>query len=108
MEQNTIDKILLDLEKIRLRPTMCFGHYEDFQSAVAFFIGFNHALILLNQSLPAREIYNQIYDEKGYKWSPNGVVTSMKEKSLSNEEIVIEIVSIEIEAWKRFRTRNQI
>jgi hypothetical protein len=102
MSREYIDKFIELFEAVWARPLMYFGKY-DTDAVVLFTHGLYMSLSLTNHSFPALEIYREVSKNRGWHFNALGIVPDMKAKGLSNEEMVKELVSVEIEVWKTFR-----
>jgi len=102
MNSEYIDKIIEFFKAVKTRPIMYFGKYET--DAVEIFThGFYMSLSITNQSFPDLEIRKEASKNRGWNFNAMGIVPHMKKKGLSDEEMVRELISVEIETWKVFR-----
>ena len=102
MEKEQINKYIEFIEPMLIRPLMYFGKY-DTDVVTVYFHGMYDSLKITNQSFPNSEIHQQAAKNLGWNYNALGIVPHMNEKNLTNEEMVKELVSLEIEAWKIFR-----
>lgn len=102
MDTKYIDKFIKFFEKMLACPVMYFGKY-DTDSVVLYIQGLYVSLSMTNHSFPDEKIYREVSKNRGYHFNALGIIPDMKKKDLSNEEMVKELISVEIEAWKVFR-----
>lgn len=102
MDKAHIDKIIEFFEAVKVRPTMYFGKY-DTEAFRIFTHGFYMSLSITKQSFPNLEMRKVAAKTRGWNFNALGIIPDMKEKELSNEDMVKELISVEIETWKIFR-----
>lgn len=101
MEQEKIERIIEQLENIKTRPAMCIGNTEDVEALIHFFHGYSAAIFIIEgDRMPTLDVYHETQRRRGWQISALGIVPEMKEKGFSDAEIVQELITIEIEAWK--------
>jgi hypothetical protein len=102
MNREYIDKFIKLFEEVLSCPIMYFGKY-DTDAVVLSTQGLYMSLSITNHSFPNEKIYREVSKNRGWHFNALGIIPDMKAKGLSNEEMVKELVSVEIEAWKIFR-----
>ncbi len=93
-------KVLLGtLEGLRRRPEMYIIGKNNVEALLSFLYG----MFTLCSHLTGfdRSTFLEIAKRRGWQESPRGVVPSMREAGLSEEEIVKELIEIEIAAYKQ-------
>lgn len=109
MSLNDHKKNVLDqLDAISKRPAMYFGSEENVASAESYLHGYNAALsvTLTGDYHGISDLYGETMIQRGWKWSAAGVTHQMREKGLSDKEIVAELIQIELQCFKQFFDRN--
>lgn len=81
---------------------MYFGKY-DTDVVNIFTHGLYMSLSITNQSFPNLDIRVKAAKNCGWHFNALGIIPDMKKKELSDEEMVKELISVEIETWKIFR-----
>ena len=102
MKREVIDKIIDFFEAVRARPLMYFG-INDTNAVIIFTDGFYMSLSITNQSFPSLDIKKEASKNRGWNFNALGIIPHIKEKGMLDEEMVRELISVEIEAWKIFR-----
>lgn len=102
MNKASVDKIVEFFEAVKARPLMYFGKYST-DSVIAFTYGFYMSLSITDQPFPDLDTQKKASKNRGWNFNALGIVPHMKEKGLSDKEMVRELISVEIEAWKIFR-----
>jgi len=94
-----VEEIIERLEVISLRPTSWVANLDQ---ALGFLHGLQMACSIAGLKCGYDDVYRDVAIERGWIWLvASGALPSMKEKGLSDLEIIKELLSIEIEAWKR-------
>lgn len=83
---------------------MYYGKY-DTDAVIVFTHGFYMSLTITNQTFPSLDIQKEAARNLGWNFNALGIVPHMKQKGLSDEEMVRELISVEIGAWKILRDR---
>ncbi|KAB2903001.1 MAG: hypothetical protein F9K27_14595 [Anaerolineae bacterium] len=97
--EDIVQKIIETLSIIRLRPKMYFRNVGELKAMLA---GFNMACGLFGYPSGFDDAYRQAVVERGWKWLPAaGVLPALIENGLDDDSIVEELLTIEIEAWKK-------
>ncbi len=102
MNKELASKIIEAFENVLARPLMYFGKY-DTDVVIAFTHGFYMSLNITNQSSPSLDAKIFAAKNRGWKFNALGIIPHMKEKKLTSEEMVKELILLEIETWKLFR-----
>lgn len=95
-----IERIIEILRSARGRKAMYLGT-ADVASAEDFLNGFQVGCFACGQDIPP-EIRERVTTERGWRWSAMGPIVQMRERGLTEEEIIDELFAIEIEAWEAF------
>ena len=99
MDRNEKINELLDvLQFMREKPRMFFSGVEAGNN---FLRGFNIAAGLCLDLPSDDDIRGKVTTEKGWTWSSLPPWSEMKEQGLDDTAIIDEMLSIEIEVWKR-------
>ena len=102
---NTINRVIEYLEYVLLRPGMYFGTRLDVDSLTIFLTGFYSSFSVAGLGLfetPRDETYKAVVEERGWEMSAvRGIWHSMQAKGLSEEDVFREVLTVEIEAWKK-------
>lgn len=103
------EKIIGFLESVQLRPYMYVGGCEQYSSnpASIWLGGFNVALNLLGFQAYHADILQEVVAGRGYEMNAGAPDYEMKQRGMSEEEMVNECLSIEIEVWKRVLVKLQ-
>ncbi len=104
MDREHVDEIIQFFEAVKARPLMYFGKF-DTEAVLLFTHGFYMSLSIAKQTFPSLEIQKDASKNRGWNFNALGITPHMKQKELSDEEMVKELISVEIEAWKIFRER---
>lgn len=101
MEHEKIEEIIEQLESIKKRPAMFLGKPDDVDAITHFLNGYHAAIFMIKgERIPILDDYKKIREQRGWEWNATSVAREMKEKSIPDKEIVQELITIEIEAWK--------
>ena len=92
--------IIGQLENVYQRPALFIGRRDDVAGAVDFLAGFLTACDALGFRY-SRDISRHVIVENEWEPSSQGVWLQMREKGLSEEEIVKELVQLEIKGWQK-------
>ncbi len=103
MKSEEVENIIKLCEAILARPSMYFGNSNDYSAVIHFTSGLYSALDAINQLSPTYPNRQEIYKMRGWEFTQFGAANEMKEKGLSNEEIVKELTLVELKVWKAFR-----
>ena len=106
MDSEYTDKFIEFFEEVLARPLMYFGK-NDADAVIIFTHGLYTSLYITNHSFPSEEIYREVSKNRGWHFNALGIIPDMKKKGLSDEEMVKELISVEIEAWKVFRDSSE-
>jgi len=97
--QATIAKLLLVLEHARERPGMYFSNID---AADSFLRGFRIAAnTCIGMNDLVHKFRGQVTIERGWVWSSLPPWGEMKQTGMSEQDVIKEMLTIEIEAWKR-------
>ena len=99
MNQEQIDKIIAMLEAFRKYPQMYTGRV-DIDLTLAYLHGFEAGLRLYDNNQPGK-LRSKVTEERGWQVNALHPSSQMRERGMTPEAIVDEILVIEIEAWKR-------
>ncbi len=102
MKREEVKNIIKLYEAVLMRPSMYFGNSRDYSAVIHFTSGLYSALVATNQSSPTYPNRQEIYKMQGWEFTQFGAVNEMKEKGLSDEEIVKELTLVELKVWKSF------
>ena len=97
MDKAYIAAIIAKLEDVRQRPLMWIGQFENI---VPFINGFNTACLSTIYNI-RDNFYEEVANERGWHVSAQGPESFMREKGLTESQIVDELLTIHIELWKR-------
>jgi len=92
--------IIGELENVYKRPAMYIGKKDDVDGIVKFFQGFLGACDALGFGY-SRDISRQVIVENGWEPGAEGVWMQMRNKGMSEEDIVKEFVRLEIKKWQK-------
>lgn len=104
MDKELAGKFINFFEEMLPRPIIYFGKH-DTDAVVLYIQGLCMSLNITNHSFPDEKIYREVSKSRGWHFNALGIVPDMKKKNLSDEEMVKELVSVEIETWKVFCDR---
>ncbi len=99
MSDEQARKIIRILEAVKSRPEMYVGKRDDPKEIQTFLWGIH--VICRTLTGVDYDFFREIALKRGWKNSPVGIVPSMREAGLSDEEIVTELITIDIEAYKQ-------
>lgn len=92
--------IIKKFEEIKRRPTMYVR--DDVDELLVFLQGFAIACRLCGLKSGFDEVYVSTVEQRGWQWLPSGgVVPSMRENGLTSTQMIQELLTIEIEVWKK-------
>jgi hypothetical protein len=100
-ETAMVDRILEILGSARERKPMYLGTV-DVASAESFLNGFLIGCFACGLEVPL-EIQEQATIERGWPWYASRPIPEMRERGLSEEQIVDELFAIQIAAWEMCR-----
>lgn len=104
MTSTQIRSLIELLEAARQRPGMYIGAAEPAR-VESFVLGIQVACCVLGEDaspgLTANELKRQVISERGWKWPVQGLVFHLRQRGLSDAQIVDELFAIELECWKR-------
>jgi hypothetical protein len=86
------------LRSARDRKAMYLGTV-DVPSAENFLNGFKVGCFACGRDVPL-EVRARVTTKRGWVWSAKGPIEEMRERGLTEEEIVDELFAIEIAAWE--------
>ncbi len=92
--------IIGQLENVHKRPALFMGKKDDVAGAVNFLQGFLTACDALGFGY-SRDISRQVIVENDWEPGSQGVWLQMREKGMSEADIVQELVRIEIRSWQK-------
>jgi hypothetical protein len=99
MDQLHIESIIQFLENVRNRPLM---YVTNINELAPFLDGFNNACLTLGMNCGTDKALLDTVTERGWEWSVAGrTLPSMRKRGLDETAIALEILNIEIEAWKK-------
>ena len=99
-DQNSRDAIIEHLEHVRNRPEMYAGEVSE-RAFYAYLSGFDAACTVLGHAR-SYDLYLQVCEERGWGMNALGPQKRMREMGLSEQAIVDELLTIEIETRRRF------
>ena len=99
MSRDQAEIIVATLERVRQRPGMYVA--AELPAVVNFLAGFYVGCSVAGVSAPTDGLDDTVVVERGWKVSSLGPLLSMKERGLSDEAILDELLAIEIEIWNR-------
>ncbi|MBI5957464.1 MAG: hypothetical protein HY866_01925 [Chloroflexi bacterium] len=97
MNKEQVQQIINVLGGVRQRP----GLYMRQNQASGFLDGFRLALEMLSAMGVPTSFYKEALAERGWEWSLAAPLAEMQQRGLTEEEKVEELLTIEIEAWKK-------
>jgi hypothetical protein len=103
MSKVNYSKIINALFHVKERPQMHIGK-PSVESLECFIHGFNSGCFFANSDIDSakhRKLLEQITVERGWLLRPVSVSVEMRERGMSEPEIIQELLTIEIEAWSR-------
>lgn len=111
IDKMTADAILDGLELIANRPSMYFGVDDDPEIARTFLFGIRHGL-QLSIKVDSGELVSKFLESiKAHGWKSNALSKNidlqMEEKGLSQRDIVLEWITIEIGMYKLLFNRSE-
>lgn len=113
----TIDKsviaqeIILQHEAMLKRPSMYFGADDDLELVRSFFAGYHaaaFAFFRIGEQFSIVEFYREAVTSRGWELRATSVAMEMKERGIPNKAIVLELINVELDAWRRFFAANLI
>lgn len=93
-----VERIIEILRSARGRKAMYLGTI-DVPSADSFLYGFRVGCFACGRDL-SLAVRERVTTAHGWEWSARGPIEEMRERGLSEEEIVDELFAIEISAWE--------
>lgn len=97
--RESLENIIAFYEAARERPAVYFQ--PSIPEAIDCILSyFNQALYFVNIKESSR-YQREIAIERGWEYNALGAVPSMREKGLKDEEMITELLTFEIEHWKR-------
>ena len=102
MKSIKVEDIIRMLEHIIQRPFLYVGTQP--LAVIAYLNGFNTILGYLGFTPPRSgydELYKSVVIERGWEYDAGGPWHQMQKKGMTDEEVIKETISIEIEYWKR-------
>ena len=108
MTSAKITEIIKFLEAVRKRPNMSVLNF-NIEAMEALIHGFNVGCYLCEEKLfpqKHKEIKDNVTIEREWHLKPVSVTYEMKERGLSDEEIIQELLTIEIEAWSKVQCED--
>ena len=102
MEHTQVIAVVQLLEAVRQRPLMYIGD-RDPMATVHFLDGIDAACGTFGYKIPRYPgtIYEQVVKERGWEFLAARPHREMSERGLSAEMVTRELLTIEIETWKR-------
>lgn len=98
MQPSQIRRIIEVLESARTRKQMYFQPV-NVEATVNFLNGFKLLLFCLEMEMP-HAVYAQVYQQRGWEYTARGVWIDMQERQMTEESIIDELLTLEIQAWK--------
>ncbi len=99
MNIDVVDSVINLLEKVRSKPMVYIG--VDLSRIISFLDGVHAVCQTIGIQCGYGPMYEQVMTERGWTYSPKGPWQEMKERGLSDTDIVDEIINIEIEVLRR-------
>ena|SRR5258706_9720152 len=101
MDQAEVKSMIIRvLEDIRERLPLWVG--TEPLAIIPYLNGFYHGCHLFGLKGGGYDkVYEETVIERGWKWGSLGAMPSMREKGLDDEAIALELVTLEIESWKK-------
>jgi hypothetical protein len=97
--KDDIDQLIRGLENVQKRAPMFMS--EDQSAIVNFLSGFHAACGFLGLTLPGDKFSDRVASERGWELTSAGSWREMERKGMDHSAIAAELLTIEIEAWKR-------
>jgi hypothetical protein len=97
-EARMFGRIIEILGNARSRKAMYFGTV-DVPSAEDFLNGFQVGCFACRRDIPL-EVRERVTTARGWGWSAKRPIEEMRERGMTEEEIVDELFAIEISAWE--------
>jgi hypothetical protein len=91
--------IIRVLEDIHERIPLWVG--TEPLAIIHYINGFNHACHIFGFKGGYDKVYEETVIARGWKWTSHGGLPSMHEKGLDDAAIARELVTLEIESWKK-------
>ena len=92
--------IIGQLENVHKRPALFIGRKDDVDGVINFLQGFLAACDSLGFRY-SRDINRQVIIESDWETGAEGVWLQMRQKGMSEEEIVQELLRLEIKCWQK-------
>lgn len=92
--------IIGQLENVHKRPALFIGRKDDVDGVINFLQGFLAACDALGFRY-SRDINRQVIIESDWETGAEGVWLQMRQKGMSEEEIVQELLRLEIKGWQK-------
>ena len=93
-----VEKAIEQLATIRERPGMYFA--VSVESAEDFLTGFRTALTIAGVPL-SRESHRTSFERRGWAWTALRAIPSMRERGLSDDQIVAELIDALIDELRQ-------
>ena len=98
LERSDIERILYALENMRQRQPM-YLEAVNIEAMVNFIHGFNLGIFTLGFKIPDM-VYEQAYKQRGWEYTARGAWQDMRDRGLSEETIMDELLAVEMDAWR--------
>ncbi len=99
VNNDSLDKLPQMLEIVLKAPRMFFG--DEMPSVFNFVEGLRFMYSELDVSDAYYDTFNMVIKERGWRFSAHHPFVEMRERGMSEQEITAEVLTIEIEVWKR-------
>lgn len=103
MDQAQIQRLVEELERVRECPAMYYG-FRTAEATQRFLDGFRTACRILGLEVNI-DLRRAVAEARGWDLPTAGLASPMRERGLSEERIVDELLVIEIDALKRLAAR---
>ncbi|MDP9007964.1 MAG: hypothetical protein M3N91_04535 [Pseudomonadota bacterium] len=101
MSEEQLTTMFKCLAGLKDRPAMYIGDHDP-KKALIFLAGFTTALAVCSGFVDHRgEVKQRIIKSRGWNWTNTGLIPQMKERGMSPEDMIAELVSVEIEMIKQ-------
>lgn len=97
-----LERVLKLLENLSRRPQM-YVHPVEIATIQSYLKGLGAGCALAGLRVPC-EVYGEVAAARGWKFRATGIVWHMREKQLSDDAIIQELIAVEAEAYRRAAT----
>ncbi len=104
MNKEQAERLIKFLAAVKTRPAIHIGRYDDHR-AVQIFLSAVYSTCQISTKFDY-EPFQAVVERRGWTPTGEGLAPSMREAGLSDEQIVIEMIDMHIEAYKQIFQLN--